>query len=861
LPGFAGEQRTLRFGTPLAPLKVRFFIQHVARYALRHKTLAVINIVSVALGVAVYLAIQIANRSATAAFKAGVDVVAGRANLEVRGTFDDDLFPSLQKVADVTAATPLVEGLVTLPSYPGEYLQILGVDPFTNSEFQNFELSKSTKESFNGAAWFGNPKSIAVTKSFADLHRLKRGDTIRIKIGEREIDLVLNFLLEAKDGDSRFAAMDIGWAQELLGLQGKLTCVLFRIRDPENPRPEEEQIRRLVPSDVEVQEPAQRSGQVEKMLAGFQLNLTALSMVSLLVGAFLIYNTVTASVVRRRSEIGILRALGASRAKVRWLFLGEATLYGAIGSLIGCVGGVLLANLLVRAVSKTVTNLYVLVSIDHFYLPIWQIPVVLLFGMCSVLAGAFIPANAGANLPPLQALNMGVLIERSEKPRLLWGLLTGATLLLALGTGQLALIGNRPAGFASAFFTLVGFCCLAPHITYQCGIGIGRIFRFMLIPRLASQNFVRSVYRHAITVAALGSALAMLISISIMIYSFRKTIDRWVDRRLVADIFIGPTANEIVGFKNFIPADLLTFLRSRSEVEMIDTYRDLTVSANGEPVSLGIVMGTKRNLPEFLGGNSPEKYEAFRRADEVTISEPLSHRLKLNQGDRVTIATPEGMHTFKVAGVFYDYSRDAGQMLMQRANFEKFWHDPRVNSVALYLQPGTNVEQTIKALRTGYPNAQDYTFYSNQALRAVVVDLFNQTFAVTQVLRVVALLVAVIGIALNLTVLVKEREREIGTMQAIGVSRRQICGLIIWESFLVGIASLLLGLATGGALSIVLTEVINKAFFGWTIPLRIPWVQILMTPIWLLPAAALASLLPANQASRGNIIDSIRMDA
>jgi putative ABC transport system permease protein len=220
-----------------------------------------------------------------------------------------------------------------------------------------------------------------------------------------------------------------------------------------------------------------------------------------------------------------------------------------------------------------------------------------------------------------------------------------------------------------------------------------------------------------------------------------------------------------------------------------------------------------------------------------------------------------GMHTFQVAGVFYDYSRDAGQMLMQRVNFEKLWHDPRVNSVALYLHPGTNVKQTIEALRSGYPNARDYSFFSNQALREVVVDLFNQTFAVTQVLRVIALLVAVIGIALNLTVLVKEREREMGTMQAIGVSRRQICGLIIWESLLVGMASLILGLATGGALSIVLTEVVNKAFFGWTIPLQIPWVQILTTPIWLLPAAALAGLLPANQASRGNIIDSIRMDA
>ena len=839
---------------------MRFFIQHVVRYALRHKLLAVINIASVALGVSVYLAIQIANWSATEAFKAGVDVVAGRANLEARGIFDDELFPRLQKVAGVTAATPLVEGLVTLPGYPGEYLHILGVDPFTNSAFENFKVGRSTNESFDADAWFGNPKSIAVTKSFTDLHKLKPGDSIRIKLGEREIDLVLSFILEARDGDSRFAAMDIGWAQELLGLQGKLTCILFRLSEPMNPGPVSERIQQIVPGDAVVQEPEQRSSQVEKMLAGFQLNLTALSMVSLLVGAFLIYNTVTASVVRRRSEIGILRALGVSRAKVRWIFLGEAALYGFIGTLSGCLAGVLLANTLVAAVSKTVTNLYVLVSIDHFYLPVWQIPIALLFGMGSVLVGAFIPADAGANLPPLRALDLGVLIESSQKPRLFWVLLSAGSLFLALGAGQFALSGHPRAGFASAFLTLVGFCFLAPHVTHQCGIWVGRISCHLLLPRLAAQNLVRSLYRHTITVAALASALAMVVSISVMIYSFRKTIDRWLERRLVADIFVDPAANEIVGFENFIPEDLLFFLRSRPEVESIDTYRDFTVSVNGEPVSLGVIMGTDRNVPEFLGGDSIAKYQAFRQPDKVTISEPLARRLNLSQGDRVTIATPLGMHIFQVAGVFYDYSRDSGEMLMQRSNFERFWHDPRVNSVALYLKPGTEVKPTIAALRAGYSHAQDYSFYSNRALRDVVVDLFNQTFAVTHVLRTIAVLVAAIGIVLNLTVLVKEREREIGIMQAIGVSRRQVCGLIIWESLLVGVAALFLGLAMGGALSGVLTEVINRAFFHWTIPLQVPWEQILLTPVWLLSVATLASLLPANQASQRNIIDSIRMD-
>jgi putative ABC transport system permease protein len=284
------------------------------------------------------------------------------------------------------------------------------------------------------------------------------------------------------------------------------------------------------------------------------------------------------------------------------------------------------------------------------------------------------------------------------------------------------------------------------------------------------------------------------------------------------------------------------------------------VFLNQKPISLGVIVGTERNIPEYLGGKSAEKYQAFRKQDAIVISEPLSRRLRLREGDAVPLATPLGIHSFRVAGVFYDYTRDSGVMLMQRSNFERFWHDSRVNSLALYLRPGTSVEAMVDAIQRNYASAQDYTFSSNRDLRHVVVELFDQTFAVTQVLRVIAVFVAVIGIVLNLTVLVNERKREIGMLRAVGVARNQVRCLVIAESQLIAIASLSVGFVAGWALSLVLTEVINKAFFGWSIPLRMPWEQLLLTPVWLLPIAAFASLLPASRATGPNIMESIRMD-
>ncbi|MBV9491225.1 MAG: ABC transporter permease, partial [Verrucomicrobia bacterium] len=322
---------------------MRLFYQHVVRYALRHKVLAAVNVLSVALGAAVFLAVQIVNQSATRAFEAGVDVVAGRAQLEARGRIPVQLWLALKKVPGCTAATPLAEGLVTLPDYEGEYLHLLGVDPFTNKPFQAFKVSN-----FDADSWFGDPSAVAITRKFAERHHLGPGDAIRVQVGEREVTLRVKFTIEADDADSHFAVMDIGWAQEVLGQSDFLSAVLFRLDDPRHPEAAIAALRRLLPKDVVVRSPEQRSAQIAFLLAGFQLNLTALSLISLLVGTFLIYNTITASAVRRRTEIGILRAVGGSQALVRSLFLGEAALYGAAGSVLGCFLGVLLAQGLVR---------------------------------------------------------------------------------------------------------------------------------------------------------------------------------------------------------------------------------------------------------------------------------------------------------------------------------------------------------------------------------------------------------------------------------------------------------------------------------------------------------------------------------
>ena len=307
----------------------RFFHWQVLRYVAQHRALALLNVLSVACGVAVFLAIQLANHSAGQAFASTIDLIAGKAQLEVSAAADglrDDIFPIVQRTHGVSAATPLVRGIITLPEFPGEYLDVLGIDVFTNVPFRTFQVTNFAARDFDLESWLGRGDAIAISQQFAAKHHLKRGDALRVQVNGSERVMHVAFVIdssEVREGDEHIAAIDIGWAQELFAMRGRLSEIQLQINANTDRREITEHLRASLPPNVEVAAPAQRSAQIDKMLASFRLNLTAMSLVSLFVGAFLIFNTISASVVRRRREIGILRSLRTSRCQIGALFLAK----------------------------------------------------------------------------------------------------------------------------------------------------------------------------------------------------------------------------------------------------------------------------------------------------------------------------------------------------------------------------------------------------------------------------------------------------------------------------------------------------------------------------------------------------------
>jgi len=416
--------------------------------------------------------------------------------------------------------------------------------------------------------------------------------------------------------------------------------------------------------------------------------------------------------------------------------------------------------------------------------------------------------------------------------------------------------GGKFLGFAAVALLITGFSLLVPAVV----VGLCGLFTFRSwMLRLGVQHLVRSLHRSAITIAALAVAAAMTVSVSVMIHSFRGSVMSWLETTLVADLFIAPAANEIAGLQAFIPAEAVEWARHHPGVKEAGTFRELTVSFNGSPAALGVVEGGARGRMEFLS-QIPGALNLFHSPGHVVVSESFANRHDTKAGETLVVTSPKGPLPLLVAGIIKDFTRDSGLLMLDRSTFELSWNDPRVHSLALELHSPESAAHFAAEFRERFGDRGEFSVYTNADLRRRVMEIFDQTFAVTSVLRAIAVFVAIAGVVLSLTTLIMEREREIGVLRSQGASGAQIKCLVFTEAGLIGFFASLVGLTCGAAMAMILTWVINKAFFGWSIELRYPLDVLATTPLWIIPAAIAAAWLPALRASRIPPAQAVRFE-
>jgi putative ABC transport system permease protein len=854
------------------------------RYLLRHPWQSVLMILGITLGVAVVVAIDLANASASRAFDLSTEAVAGRATHQITGgpdALDQEVYTRLRRAGIVSAAAPLVSEYVFSPQLGNQPVQLLGIDPFAEPPFRSYLGDRAgTGDSARPApltgdlvAFLTRPGAVLISEDLAEQAGLALESSLTLEVAGRQRQVFIAGLLRPGDRLSSRALQslilaDISTAQELTGRIGKLDRIDLILPDDGSAAASHllDPIQEMLPADALLQPVEARTGAVEQMTAAFRVNLTALSLLALVVGLFLIYNTMTFSVVQRRPLFGVLRCLGVTRREVFALVLSEALIAGLLGSIFGLLLGIALGQGAVRLVTQTINDLFFVLTVRGIQLPAISLLKGALLGIVATLLTAAPPAWEAASAPPRAALSRSGLESKAQRAV---GLAAAGGALLLLAGAAILLIPTRDlvVSFAGTFAVVIGVAMLAPIaarlLMRLAAPGLGRAWG--TLGRMAPRDAVNSLSRTSIAVAALMVAVSVTIGVSLMVGSFRQTVIAWLSQTLQGDIYIsttGLTANEtsaavdpqvVEALETWPGVAQMHFLRSANVDSPLGRVH-IAATSNLEVSQERSYFSTEAPIPEISGR---------MQAGAVIISEPFANRFDLpRHGASLTLYTDSGPRVFPVAGIFYDYASTQGTVIMLLETYRQHWRDPAITSLALYLEPGVDVDQKAREIQGSEIASlqQRLQIRPNLALRREVLEVFDRTFAITGALQLLTTLVAFIGILSALLSLQLERQRELGILRAIGLTVRQLWALIMLETGLLGAVAGLLAMPTGYLLALILVYIINRRSFGWTLQMQLLPEPFLLALLVSLAAALLAAILPAYRTGRIAAADAIRFD-
>ncbi|MGQ9848533.1 MAG: ABC transporter permease [Aggregatilineaceae bacterium] len=803
------------------------------RYIRRRRIQSLLFVLGVALGVAVGVAIDLANRSASAAFDLSVRSVTGRTTHQIvgaSGSISTSLYTRLRSDWGMRTSAPVIESYVRVEEMGGRSMRLLGIDPLAEAPFRDYLTVASGADPGTTAQalydFVARPNTALLSADLAAQYALAPGDTITIEARKNpQATLVIAGLLSPQDRASRQALrelllVDIATAQEVAGQPGEISRIDLILPDSFNV----EQLAAWLPAGTTIITPSQNAEALRQMAAAFKLNLQALSLLALLVGMFLIYNTVSFSVVQRRPVLGILRSLGATRQQLFILVALEAVVLGAIGTGLGLALGTLMGQGAVRLVSQTINDLYFRVTVEQVTINQETLLRGALIGLLTSVSAALLPALEATTTPPVGVIQRSRLEQRTLRRLPVWSAVSAA--LVVSGYALLRLDSESIMLALAALLTvLLGSALLTPVVLVALARGInpaaGRVLG--VVGRMAPRSVARSLSRTGIAVAALTLTVSTVVGISAMISSFRTTLTDWLTVTLGADIYISPYSEGGNSIAVDIDPELPSTLAKLNGIARVASVRSVNVRAPTypelPPVNLvapdtDITNGKRRFA--WLAAPGDDFWAALEKG-QVIVSEPFAHRRHITPAqNQITLLTEQGPHTFTVAGVFYDYTTDQGILMMHYSVYRHYFNDPYLSAIALDLQPGTNVEEVLEQLRTGILRGTGLQAQSNRQLRASVLAIFDRTFAITVALRLLAIVVAFIGILSALMALQLENTHEYGILRATGMTPRQLSALTFLQTGLMGLTAGLLAVPVGVILAIILIYEINVRSFGWS---------------------------------------------
>jgi len=817
---------------PTPTLLVRAGLRHLTR----HRWQALLALIGVAMGVAIVTAVDLANQAASASFRLSAEQVSGNTThrlVGVDGVLPDVIYRDLYVTPGAPPMAPVIEASVRHGDNDS-HLRLLGVDIFAEATFRDVLVEAIQGQAALGD-WLADPFAVTLSRSAAEHLGVRQGDTLEV----RHTGVPHRLQIQAIAADDSLGSrdllfVDIATAQVVTGQAGHLSHIDLSLDDESVAW-----IRSRIPVGVELVAVDEQTAATVSLSASFELNLTAMSLLALLVGVFLIFNAVSFSIVQRRRLLGRLRAIGVTATEIQRLVLIEALVLGIVGTLFGIALGIVLGSGLTRIVAATVSQLYYQVSVEALPIQPTSLAKAMLLGIGGTLIASAWPARAAAATPPLTTLSR-TAAEQDARKHLPYLSTAGLLLTLVGLLVAMQLPGGTIVGFAGLFLTLVGAALLMPTALQLCH-RLGRRLPLSGVLRMAVRDLDRHLSRLGTAAAALMIALSASVGVAVMVDSMRGAVDDWLRDLLTADLYVAAAAFDEGAA---LPPAVVERLTGLGVVDDYSSYRDTGIRLDGRPVTLIAARLAKDSRAgfDFVATAAAEPWRLFDDG-QVIVSEPLAHRLHLDPGDTLMLPTPQGRVAMQVAATFRDYASENGRLFLSRAYYDRHWNDAVVDTVALFSAAGPAALRDAAELAAGDDIALAYTVGAE--IHEVSMNVFDRTFRITEVLRLLSLLVAVIGVFSALMAIQLDRQHEYAVLRALGFRRLQIVQLILIESLVFGMVAGLLAIPTGLGMAWVLTDAIQLRAFGWTMPFLVQLLPLLLTVVLGAVAALLAGVYPA----------------
>lgn len=838
----------------------RLFIWFSLRDMRKHMGRAATVLFGIALGAAVFTSVRLSVNASLDSFTKSMDLIAGRADHVLTrpgGYVPEYLMARLLDHPMIQNASPVLTTYTRVSQDGSEPFLLIGFDPILDRPLRNWRINAKSGQS--PVVWLDllkEPFTLILGEPLARQLNRAPGDRLYLEHARQKARFKILGMLE-RSGLSlveggRIALTDIATFQEFTGLFGKVDRIDLQLKPLATAR-DLADIQRLLPESIQLNPPSAKRESGQMMIRAYQLNLSILSFASLFVGMFLVYSLVALNAASRRHELAILRATGASAHHVFFIFLAEGAFLGITGWLAAIPLGNFLIKYLLHGVSQTISTLFVRVQVDTLSLSVSEVAFSFAITVGISILAAYQPAREAMQVAPKEALEisqLGMRPRKSPGQLAIWGLIC---ILLVLPLSRLPAVLDMPLpGYLAILLLFVGFAMLAPWALQK----ISHSFSAVLLKRAGIPAYLASRYvrdsgtRTAVSVGALITAVALFAALVIMIYSFRQTVAYWTYETIKGDLFLTSKMGEINRFRYPIPQQVIDNLQDyRSEIDVLPNRRFfLNYGKFPYEFELMDMQGFMQYASFFwLKGNPETIRPMLKRGEGVIVSEVFSNRTGLTVGDVFKAQIEESDIELPIIGLVRDYRTQGGVVFYSMPHFNARYHQTYWGGLRFFFKNRTlNLDLAVAKLRNEIIGrmGDKVDMYSGKGLRGAVLKIFDETFAVTTLLLLIALVIAALGIATTLTVLVLERSRQLNTLFAVGASFRQIRSMIFWEAGFMVVIGELAGVVCGFILSYLLVFVINRQSFGWTFLYGVNW-GALGASIPLIILTALAAALPA----------------